>query len=264
MQWADDGIVIGVRRHGETSVILEALTREHGRHLGLVRGGRGARMQPVLQPGNRLALTWRARIDEHLGMYGAELVASHAARVMQSAAALYGLATITAHARLLAEREAHPALFETLDLVIAHLDEPDMAPALIIRFETALLGELGFGLDLAACAVTGAREQLTHVSPRSGRAVSAGAAAPYRDRLLALPPFLWEGQGVGVPSSADIAAGFALTGHFLQRHLYAPRGVDMPAERARLVDAARLVDGSGVADGAGRVDSGRGSGSRAR
>lgn len=234
MEWADEGIVIGVRRHGETSVILEAMTRDHGRHLGLVRSGRSTRMQPVLQPGNRLALTWRARIDGHLGMYSVELVASHAARLMATAQALYGLAVITAHARLLAEREAHPAIFETLDLLVAHLDEPQMAPALIVRFELAMLGELGFGLDLASCALTGVREDLSHVSPKTGRAVSAGAAAPYLDRLLPLPRFLWEGQGTGIPSATDIAAGLALTGHFLQRHVYEPRGLDLPAERARL------------------------------
>lgn len=235
MQWVDEGIVIGVRRHGETSVILEAMTRGHGRHLGLVRGGRGARMQPVLQPGNTLSLDWRARIDEHLGMYSVELLASHAARLMETPQALYGLAVIAAHTRLLSEREAHPAIFETLQLVIDHLDELQMAPALIVRFELAMLGELGFGLDLAACAVTGAREGLTHVSPRSGRAVSARAAEPYLDRLLTLPPFLWEGQGVGIPSTVDISAGFALTGHFLQRHVYEPRGIGMPAERGKLV-----------------------------
>jgi DNA repair protein RecO (recombination protein O) len=235
MQWADEGIVIGVRRHGETSVILEAMTREHGRHLGLVRGGRSARMQPVLQPGNQVRLTWRARIDEHLGTYSVELLASHAARLMETPQALYGLAVIAAHTRLLSEREAHPAIHETLELVIAHLDEPQLARALIIRFELAMLGELGFGLDLTSCAVTGAREGLTHVSPKSGRAVSARAAAPYLDKLLALPPFLWEGQGTGIPASADIAAGFALTGYFLQRHVYEPRGLEMPAERVKLV-----------------------------
>lgn len=238
MQWVDEGIVIGVRRHGETSVILEAMTRGHGRHLGLVRGGRSSRMQPVLQPGNQVRLTWRARIDEHLGIYSVELVASHAARMMETGQALYGLAVIAAHTRLLAEREVHPAIHETLQLLLEHLDEPQMARALIIRFELAMLGELGFGLDLTSCAVTGAREGLSHVSPKSGRAVSAKAAEPYAGRLLALPPFLWEGQGVGIPSSADIAAGFALTGHFLQHHVYGPRGLAMPAERAWLAERA--------------------------
>lgn len=234
MEWADEGIVLGVRRHGETSVILEAMTHSHGRHLGLVRGGRSSRQQPVLQAGNRVALTWRARIDEHLGFYNVELITSHTARLMESAQALYGLATVTSHIRLLSEREAHPAIFETLELLVDHLDEPEMAPALIVRFEVALLGELGFGLDLASCAVTGAREDLSHVSPKTGRAVSSKAAAPYLDRLLPLPRFLWEGQGTGIPARADIAAGLALTGHFLRRHLYEPRGLDMPAERERL------------------------------
>jgi DNA repair protein RecO (recombination protein O) len=241
MEWSDEGIVVGVRRHGETSVILEAMTRDHGRHLGLVRGGRSSRMQPVLQPGNRLALTWQARIDEHLGLYKVELVASHAARLMETAQALYGLAIVTSLARLLSEREAHGAIYETLQLVIDHLDEPGMAPALIVRFELAMLGELGFGLDLAACAVTGARENLSHVSPKSGRAVSAPAAAPFADRLLSLPRFLWEGQGLGAPAPSDIAAGFALTGYFLQRHVYEPRGLQAPPEREKLMALLRAA-----------------------
>lgn len=258
MQWADEGIVIGVKRHGETSVILEAMTRDHGRHLGLVRGGRSSRMQPVLQPGNSLALAWRARIDEHLGTYAVELVRSQAARLMATPQALYGLAVIAAHTRLLAEREAHPGIYETLLLLLDHLDEPDLAPALIVRFELAILGELGFGLDLAACAVSGAREGLSHVSPRSGRAVSADAAAPYRDRLLPLPPFLWEGQGVGIPGRADIAAGFALTGYFLQRHLYEPRGIAMPAERLRLMALAGVGNQAMQQDSADGIASGHG------
>lgn len=258
MQWADEGIVIGVRRHGETSVILEAMTREHGRHLGLVRGGRSSRMQPVLQPGNSVGLTWRARIEEHLGTYAVELDMSHAARLMASPQALYGLAVIASHTRLLAEREAHPAIYETLLLLVDHLDEPALAPALIVRFELAILGELGFGLDLAACAVTGAREGLSHVSPKSGRAVSAAAAAPYLDRLLALPAFLWEGQGTGIPARADIAAGFALTGYFLERHLYAPRGLAMPAERERLVALAGLAPVAATQDSTDGITSGHG------
>jgi DNA repair protein RecO (recombination protein O) len=224
MEWSDEGTIIGVRRHGESAVILEVMTRFHGRHLGLVRGGRSTRQQPVLQPGNAVSLTWRARIDEHLGEYKVELLTSHAARLMAQP-----------------ERDPHPALHEGLGVLIEHLDEISLAPALIVRFELAMLGELGFGLELNRCAVTGAREELSHVSPKSGKAVSRKAAEPYLDRLLALPRFLSEGQGANRPLPDEIAAGFALTGHFLRRDLYEPRGLAEPPERSRLLELATKI-----------------------
>lgn len=241
MEWSDDGTIIGVRHHGENAVILEVLTRLHGRHLGLVRGGRSARAQPVLQPGNAVSLTWRARLDEHLGEYKVELITSHAARLMAAPVALYGLAVISALLRLLPERDPHPALHEGLAVLIEHLDELNLAPALVVRFEVAMLAELGFGLDLTRCAVTGSPDDLTHVSPKSGKAVSRKVAEPYQDRLLALPRFLSEGQGARQPSAADIAAGFALTGFFLRRHVLEPRGLLEPPERARLLELVARI-----------------------
>lgn len=238
MEWSDEGTVIGVRRHGESAVILEAMTRDHGRHLGLVRGGRSIRQQPVLQPGNAVALTWRARLDGQLGEYKVELLASHAARLIAAPVALYGLATVSALLRLLPERDPHPGLHEALSVLIAHLDEPGLAPALTVRFELAMLAELGFGLELSRCAVTGSPDDLSHVSPKSGRAVSRKEAQPYGDRLLALPPFLAEGQGARAPTAADLEAAFALTAHFLRRHVFEPRGLAEPPERARLVELA--------------------------
>lgn len=240
MEWRDEGTIIGLRRHGENAVILEVMTRDHGRHLGLVRGGRSTRAQPVLQPGNAVALHWWARLDEHLGEYKVELLHSHAARLIAEPVALYGLASISALLRLLPERDPHPGLHEALGVLIAHLDERALAPALIVRFELAMLGELGFGLDLARCAVTGSPDELSHVSPKSGKAVSRKAAQPYIDRLLALPPFLVEGQGARAPLPAEILAGFALTGFFLRRHVWEPRGLQEPPERARLVDIAGI------------------------
>jgi len=241
MEWTDHGTIIGQRQHGEASVILEVMTANHGRHLGLVRGGRSARKQAALQPGNAISVTWRARIDEHLGEYRVELLTSHAARLIEAPVALYGLATVSALLRLLPERDPHPGLHEALVVLVEHLHEPALAPALVVRFEIAMLGELGFGLDLARCAVTGSMDDLSHVSPKSGKAVSRAAASPYLDRLLALPAFLSEGQGGRMPSVADIAAGFALTGHFLRRHLWEPRGLLEPAERARLVELAAKI-----------------------
>ena len=239
MEWTDEGTIIGLKGHGESAVILEVMTRHHGRHLGLVRGGRSQKALPVLQPGNSVALTWRARLDEHLGEYKVELLTSHAARLMAAPVALYGLATIAGLLRLLPERDPHPGLHEALAVLIGHLDEAELAPALIIRFELAMLSELGFGLDLARCAVTGSPDDLSHVSPKSGKAVSRAAAQPYLDRLLKLPAFLVEGQGGRRPSPADLLAGFALTGFFLRRHIYEPRGLGEPPERARLVELSR-------------------------
>lgn len=237
MEWRDEGIVIGVRRHGEGSVLLELLTREHGRHLGLVRGGRSARMQPVLQAGNSVSVAWRARLDEHLGSFQVEPTVQRAARLMDSPAALYGLGVLGGLVRLLPERDPHPALHETLELVLGALDDPALAGPLVVRFELAILSELGFGLDLAECAATGSRDNLVFVSPKTGRAVSAAAGEPWRDKLLALPPFLHEGQGRALPSPAQLAAAFALTGHFLNRHVYEPRGTPAPDVRASFIAA---------------------------
>jgi len=238
MEWRDEGIIIGVRRHGETSAIVEAMTRGHGRHLGLVRGGRSRKLQPMLQPGNRVDLLWRARLDEHLGTFQAEPVELNAARLFDAATAVYGLQTLAAHLRLLPERDPHPALYETLGLVLSHLDEPSSAGELLVRFELLVLDELGFGLDLSRCAATGATEELVYVSPKSGRAVSRQAGKPWHDAMLPLPAFLARGSGL----RADIAAfeqAFRLTGYFFERHVYEPRGLTPPEARAGFVAAMR-------------------------
>jgi DNA repair protein RecO (recombination protein O) len=239
MQWTDEAIVLGVRRHGETSVILEALTRDHGRHLGMVRGGRSRGLQPVLQPGNAVRLVWRARIDEHLGNYGVEGTSLHAARFLTSRLALFAVTHLSALVRLLPERDPHPALFEAMTGILEELSEPSLAPALAARFELAMLGELGFGLDLSACAASGATDELVYVSPRSGRAVSRTAGEPWRDRLLPLPAFL---AGGGPLAPGDVAAAFRLTGHFLERDVFGPRGLALPEGRRALVDAAEAED----------------------
>lgn len=237
MEWRDEGIIIGLRRHGEANVILEAMTRAHGRHLGLVRGGRGRRLAPLLQPGNAVELTWRARLDEHLGTYAVEVTDARAARFLASAAALYALNTVAEHLRLLPERDPHEPLYEALDIIIAHLETPATACALIARFELALLADLGFGLDLDACAATGSTQDLVWVSPKSGRAVGRLAGEPYRDRLLPLPDFLKSpgGPDAGAPLLAD---AFRLTGYFLERHVLQPRGLPMPDSRAALLALA--------------------------
>jgi DNA repair protein RecO (recombination protein O) len=234
MQWSDEALVLGARRHGESAVILELVTRHHGRHLGLVHGGRSKRLAPVLQPGNSVEAVWRARLDEHLGVFTVEGGAMRAARLIGSPQALYGIGAMAALLRLVPERDPHPALYDAAVGLADHLDDAGVAPALFVRFELALLAELGFGLDLTECAATGVREDLAFVSPKSGRAVSGAAGAAYRDRLFALPAFL-HGEIDAAPGPDEVKAGFALTEFFLRVHLFEARGLPLPEERARFV-----------------------------
>jgi DNA repair protein RecO (recombination protein O) len=235
MQWTDEGIVLGVKRHGEASGILELMTREHGRHLGLVRGAFGSRLKPVLQPGNTVSATWRARLDEHLGNYVVEGVRLRAANFFASSYAVYGVSHLAVLMRLLPERDPHESLHAALDTLLDRLDDPVWSAPMLVRFELQLLAELGFGLDLTRCAATGADAELAYVSPRSGRAVSREAGDPYADRMLRLPAFLRDGEAL--PGGADLADGFALTGYFLTRHVLEPRGLMLADERAHFIAA---------------------------
>jgi len=225
MEWRDEGLVIGVRRHGEHSAIVEAMTRSHGRHLGLVRGGASSRMRPLLQPGNSLRAVWRARLDEHLGYYQVEGIRLRAATVLASSHAVYGVTHLASLARLLPERDPHEDIYEMLDRTLDDFDEVGQAAAHLIKFELAMLAELGFGLDLDTCAATGETTELVYVSPKSGGAVSRRAGDPWRDRLLRLPAFLRDGEGNASGwSDQDLQDGFAITGLFLMRHVLEPRG----------------------------------------
>jgi DNA repair protein RecO (recombination protein O) len=225
MEWIDEGIVLGVRRHGESSAIVELLTREHGRHLGLVRGGAGSRMRPLLQPGNSVRAVWRARLDEHLGYYAIEGTRLRAATVLASSFAVYGVTHLASLARLLPERDPHQDIYEMLERTLDDFDDAGDAAVHLIKFELAMLAELGFGLDLENCAATGATAELIYVSPKSGGAVSRQAGEPYQDRLLRLPAFLRErDDGQNGWSDQDLQDGFRLTGLFLLRHVLEPRG----------------------------------------
>ena len=225
MEWTDEGIVLGVRRHGESSAIVELLTREHGRHLGLVRGGAGSRMRPLLQPGNGVRAVWRARLDEHLGTYAIEGMRLRAATLLGSPHAVYGVTHLAALARLLPERDPHEDIFEMLEHTLDDFDDAGGAAVHLVRFELAMLRELGFGLDLENCAATGETTDLVYVSPKSGGAVSRAAGEPWRDRLLRLPPFLRQNEeGASGWSDQDLQDGFHLTGMFLLRHVLEPRG----------------------------------------
>jgi DNA repair protein RecO (recombination protein O) len=236
MQWTDSGIVLGTRRHGETSVVLELLTSSHGRHLGLVRSGRSKHNAAMLQPGNSVLATWSARIEEQLGSYAVEAETQRAASLIDSAAALYAIGYLASLARLLPERDRQEGLHAGFVMILDHLDHPLVAAPLIVRFEVALLAALGFGLDLTACAATGERTELIYVSPKSGRAVSRSAGQPYHDCMLPLPAFVagLAGDNMGPDALRD---GFRLTRFFLEHHLFEPRAMKLPDQRASLIDA---------------------------
>ncbi|ABE39883.1 DNA repair protein RecO [Rhodopseudomonas pseudopalustris] len=225
MEWSDEGIILGVRRHGEAGAIVELLTRSHGRHLGLVRGGASSRMRPLLQPGNSVLAVWRARLDEHLGYYQLEGTRMRAATMLASSHAVYGVTHLASLARLLPERDPHEDIYEMLERTLDDFDDVGDAATHLIRFELAMLAELGFGLDLSACAATGATVELIYVSPKSGSAVSRAAGEPWRDKLLRLPAFLRDdNDGRNGWSDQDLRDGFDLTGRFLLRNVLEPRG----------------------------------------
>ncbi|WP_068083002.1 DNA repair protein RecO [Polycladidibacter stylochi] len=254
MQWNAQGIVLGTRKQGENNLILEVMTLERGRCLGLVRGGRSRKQHPSLQAGNHLTLTWRGRLEEHLGSFTFEPLQLRAANLMQFALTLHGLQTLTALLRLLPERDPHPQLYHAVDIILDHLEEPQIGAVLLQRFELELLRELGFGLDLSLCAATGTTENLIWVSPRSGRAVCQEAGIPYEHLLLHLPPHLVpaKGQGNGqghelsthnknensaTITSSDIQNGFKLTGYFLHKYIFEPRQITWPQARDSYIKA---------------------------
>jgi DNA repair protein RecO (recombination protein O) len=241
MEWTDEGIVLGIRRHGEANAIVELMTRGHGRHLGLVRGGAGSRMRPVLQPGKSVSAVWRARLDEHLGTYAVEGLQLRAGSFLTASHAVYAVTHLGAMTRLLPERDPHEEVFHRLQAILDHVDDAVLTAALVVRFEIALLSELGFGLDLDQCAATGSSSDLAYVSPKSGRAVSAAAGEEWRDKLLTLPEFL-RGEADARPTLAELGAGFALSEFFLARNVLDPRGMTMPEARQNFIAAvARVV-----------------------
>ena len=237
MDWTDQAIVLANRRHGEGSAIVDLLTSDLGRHVGLVRGATGARMRGILQPGNSVQATWRARLPEHLGNYTVELSEARAAQLMDRRDAVLALSSLCSVAcTALPERESHGEVYEATGHVLALLarDDADLTDAgqAIVRWEYGLLGALGFGLDLSACAVTGETDNLIYVSPRSGRAVSRDGAGDYASRLLDLPAFL-RGDRSETVEFEDVLSGLKLTGHFLEHHIYNPQGNQLPPARER-------------------------------
>jgi len=237
MDWSDQGIVLAARAHGETGIIVSLLTRSHGRHSGFVPGGVSRRARPIWQPGNLVDVSWRARLSEQLGNYAGELREPNAARALDDALELSGLAAACSIVdAALPEREPHPAMFDGCCAFLGALSHPGW-PAIYVRLELGLLQELGFGLDLETCAATGTTEDLAYVSPKTGRAVSRAAAGPYKEKLLPLPSFLSTG---GLPSDdEELRQGLELTGFFLERHVFWPHNKPLPPARARFMESLR-------------------------
>ena len=236
MDWRDTGILLRARKHGETSVILDVFTESRGRHAGVLRGGASRKIAPVLQPGAQLDVSWRARLEDHIGSYTVEPLRSRAANAMSGRLALAGLNAVTGLlAFSLPERQPHADLYTRTERLLDLLGQDEIWPLAYLRWELALLDEMGFGLDLTRCAVTGATEGLIGVSPRTGRAVSAEGAGEWADKLLPLPPCL---RGIGAAEDAEVAQALEVTGYFLERHL-APELGDkpLPDARARFVVA---------------------------
>lgn len=235
MEWRDQGILLATRRHGETSSIIDVFTRSHGRHAGVVRGGTSRRIAPVLQPGAQLDLLWRARLEDHIGTYQVEPVRSRAAAALSGRLALAGLNAVTALlAFCLPERETHSALYQRTEQVLDLLGQTEIWPLAYLKWELALLEDMGFGLDLSTCAATGESEDLIYVSPKTGRAVSRTGAGEWAARLLPLPPIL---KNEGDAADAEIAEAFNTTGYFLQHRLAPALGNrPLPEARSRFID----------------------------
>jgi len=237
MEWTHDGVVLSARKHGETSSIVKLLTRDKGRHAGLVRGGAGKRQRGILQPGNLVHAHWRARLAEHLGTLTCELSHAYAAPILQDAPRLAALSAACAVADgAIPERQAHAAVFDGLIALLDALGGKAW-PSVYVKWELGLLRELGYGLDLSRCAATESTDDLVYVSPKTGRAVSASAGEPYKKSLLTLPPFLLSDSIEGGP--AEVSDGLGLTGYFLERHVFAAHEKALPAARRRLAERLR-------------------------
>ncbi|MCK0121964.1 DNA repair protein RecO [Loktanella sp. F6476L] len=236
ISWTDDAALLATRPFGETSVIIEVFSEEHGRHAGVVRGGTSRKVAPLLQPGAQLSVTWKARLDQHLGSFTVEPIRSRAAAAMGDRLSLAGLNAVCGLLTMvLPEREAHAPLYDRTMGLLDLLGQTDIWPLAYLRWEQALLEEMGFGMDLSACAVRGVNEDLAFVSPKSGKAVSRDAAGEWADRLLALPPVL---AGKGDATPGEIVKALATTGYFIENRLIKSLGDrPMPAARARLLDA---------------------------
>jgi len=245
MEWREDAILLAVRRHGESAAIIEVFTPSHGRHAGVVRGGASRKLAPILQPGAQLDVTWRARLEDHIGAFQVEPLRSRSVMAMQDRLSLAGLNAVTALLCFcLPERATYPRLYQETERLLDLLGQMDLWPLAYLKWEVSLLRDMGYALELDRCAVSGRDDDLIYVSPKTGRAVSRAGAGEWAARLLPLPPVL---RGDGHGPDEEVARAFETTGHFLKSHLAANLGhKPLPEARDRFVDlfARRVIPGS--------------------
>jgi len=234
MSLVDTGILLDSRAHGETHAVVHIFTENHGVRAGLVYGGQGRRMRPLLQPGNEVKTEWQGREDS-LGHFSLEMINARAAEAMHDRISLAALAAACATARaVLPEREAHQRSYRGMSVLLENIGDADIWPALMARWELGLLAELGFGLTLDRCAATGSTRELTYVSPRSACAVSKDAGAPYKDKLLPLPAFFVDAEKT--PTQEDALNGLKTTGYFIETRILHLSDKRLPEARRRIVE----------------------------
>ena len=239
MQWQSEGYILNVRKHGESAAIADILTPDKGRYAGLVHGGAGRRMRPILQPGNKVRVTWKARLADQLGTFSLEPLQARAAQLMEERLSLTGLSALCAMCCVaLPERDERKDVYDAFEVVINNLDDPAIWPVLYVKWEAGLLAALGYGLDLSSCAASGRNDNLTHLSPRSGRAVSASEAQPYLDKLFVLPPFMMGQSHVGID---DVENGLKITGHFIESRVLWPVNRTLPEARSRMIEQLQAM-----------------------
>lgn len=240
MEWRDTGIVLGSRRFGETGLILDAFTREHGRQSGFIHGGNSSKKRASFEVGTTLELEWRARNENQLGNFNlSEATANRAAMFMSSRLSLTALNSVTSLLNTsLPDGQAYPMLYDATEFVLDQLGDKELWPALMVSWEVGFLRTVGYGLDFSKCAVSGRKDGLTHVSPRTGRAACGEEVPEYVDKLLSLPEFLVNSEADASPE--DIGKGFRLTGHFITNRLYAEAHKPPPGSRELML--RRLSD----------------------
>lgn len=234
MQWRDEGLILGGRKFGESGLILDVLTRNRGRRSGLVYGGASRKKRAQFEPGNSVDLSWSGRLEEQLGRFDvAEATKVRSSRLIDLPDALLALASVTSLLRGVLNEgdQAGSLVFEATELLLDSLEQGEIWPALYVRWELGLLSALGFGLDLEACALSGANDGLTHVSPRTGRAVRGSEAEDYVDRLLVLPGFLMDARAHA--GDRDVVEGLELTRVFIERRLFHAHNKELPEARRR-------------------------------
>jgi DNA repair protein RecO (recombination protein O) len=243
MEWRSVGILLAARKHGETSLIIDTFCPGHGRYLGVVKGGASRKFAPILQVGAQLDLTWKARLQDHLGSFKVELVRARTVHAMSDRILAAGLTSVsTILSRVLPERQAYDNFYRTTEDLLDLLNQPNIWPMAYLRWELELLTVLGYGLDLSKCAVSGSTEKLRYVSPRTGRAISEQAAGEWVSKLLHLPSIILKGSG----NSDSIIDGLKLTGYFLTRKVFNELSVRSPvSERQRFVDLLSQKASSG-------------------